>query len=162
MANEDTTPTYEWSVAKVGDSIPPASVKVDPARIALYIKTSGDNNPLYTDEAFARSKGLDGTVVPIAMAMRVAPTRRSVIIKTKGYKHPVRPTPFARWQCEFFAPMKQGEVITSESKLGEKFEKRGRKYVVWHVSARNERGEPVLEYRSTNCWEGARPEDKKR
>jgi hypothetical protein len=33
---------------------------------------------------------------------------------------------------------------------------------VWHVTARNEGGEPVMEYRSTNCWDGARPEDKKR
>ncbi|OGA25474.1 MAG: hypothetical protein A3I01_18190 [Betaproteobacteria bacterium RIFCSPLOWO2_02_FULL_65_24] len=162
MANEDTTPVYEWAVAEVGDSVPPADIKVDPDRIALYVKTSGDDNPIYTDEAFARSKGLDGTAVPIAMAMRVAPTRRSVIMKEKGCKHPVRPTPFARWQCEFFAPLKAGELITSESQLGEKFEKRARKYVVWHVKARNERGEPVLEYRSTNCWEGAKPEDRKR
>ena len=123
MANEDTTPVYEWAVAEVGDSVPPADIKVDPDRIALYVKTSGDDNPIYTDEAFARSKGLDGTAVPIAMAMRVAPTRRSVIMKEKGCKHPVRPTPFARWQCEFFAPLKAGELITSESQLGEKFEK---------------------------------------
>lgn len=162
MANQEDKPVYEWAVAEVGDTIPPADIRVEPSRIDLYVKTSGDNNPIYSDAEFAKSKGLDGCAVPVAMAMRVAPTRRSVIIREKGYKHPVRPTPFARWECQFFAPMKPGDVITSETRLGEKFEKRGRKYVVWTISARNQRGEKVLEYRSTNCWEGAKPEDKTR
>lgn len=162
MANQEDKPVYEWAVAEVGDTIPPADIRVEPSRIDLYVKTSGDDNPIYSDAEFAKSKGLDGCAVPVAMAMRVAPTRRSVIIREKGYKHPVRPTPFARWECQFFAPMKPGDVITSETRLGEKFEKRGRKYVVWTISARNQRGEKVLEYRSTNCWEGAKPEDKTR
>ncbi|MCC6472957.1 MAG: MaoC family dehydratase [Burkholderiales bacterium] len=162
MTVENERPIYEWAVAQVGDTIAPARVRVDPARIALYVKTSGDDNPIYTDEAFARSKGLDGCAVPIAMAMRVAPTRRSVIMANKGYRHPVRPTPFARWQVEFAAPMKPGDVVTSESKLGEKFDKRGRKYLVWHVKGSNQDGAPVLEYRSTNAWEGTRPEDTER
>lgn len=162
MANQEDKPVYEWAVAEVGDTIPPADIRVEPSRIDLYVKTSGDDNPIYRDAEFAKSKGLDGCAVPVAMAMRVAPTRRSVIIREKGYKHPVRPTPFARWECQFFAPMKPGDVITSETRLGEKFEKRGRKYVVWTISARNQRGEKVLEYRSTNCWEGAKPEDKTR
>lgn len=162
MANEDDRPFYEWAVAQVGDTIPPADIRVEQARIDLYVKTSGDANPLFTDEAFARSKGMESTTVPVGMAMRVAPTRRSVIIKEKGFKHPVRPTPFARWECQFFAPMKPGDVITSESKLGDKFEKRGRKYVVWTITAKNQHGEKVMEYRSTNSWEGAKPEDKAR
>ena len=155
-------PLYEWAVAAVGDSVPPIDTLVDPARIALYIKTSGDNNPIYSDEKFAKSVGLDGLAVPVSMAMRVAPTRRAIIMSRKGYKHPVRPTPFARWECTFFAPMKPGDVITSESQMSEKFEKRGRKYVVWKVAGRNQRGEVVMEYRSTNSWEGAKPEDRNR
>lgn len=162
MANETGIPVYEWAAAEVGDTIPPADIRVEKARIDLYVKTSGDANPLYSDEAFAKSKGMECTAVPISMAMRVAPTRRSVIIKKKGFSHPVRPTPFARWECQFFAPMKPGDVITSDTRLGEKFEKRDRKYVVWTITAHNQRGEKVMEYRSTNCWEGARPEDKSR
>jgi hypothetical protein len=115
-----------------------------------------------TDEAFAHAHGFDGLAVPVSMTIRVAPGRRALIIDRKGYGHPVRPTPFARWQCELHAPMKVGDTITSNSQLGDKFEKNGRKYLVWQVEAYNQHGEKVAEYRATNSWEGAKPEDRSR
>ena len=162
MSNEDNPPVYEWSVAEIGDSALPEDHPVDPARIALYVKTSGDRNPLFTDEKLARSLGFDGLKVPASMAIRMAPGRRTHIMKQKGYRQPIRPTPFARWECQFFAPVKPGDVITSESRLDEKYEKRGRKYLVWKVTGRNQRGENVVEYLWTNSWEGSKPEDRTR
>ena len=162
MSNEENRPVYEWSVAEVGDSVAPRVTTVDPDRIALYVKTSGDRNPLFTDEKFARSLGFEGLKVPASMAIRMAPGRRTRIMKQKGYRQPIRPTPFARWECQFFAPVKPGDVITSESRLDEKYEKRGRKYLVWKVTGYNQRGEVVVEYRATNSWEGFKPEDRVR
>jgi len=155
-------PVYEWAAAEVGDTAPDKSTAVSRALVELYVRTSGDANPLYTDEAFARSKGLPGLALPVAAAVRIAPGKRSTIIRHKGYQHPVRPTPFARWECETFAPVQPGDVITSTSMLDEKYEKRGRKYLVWKVEARNQRGELVLIHRATNAWEGADPRDRTR
>ena len=161
-AGTAAAPTYEWDVAEVGDAAPPKNTPIDEAVLELYTRTSGDHNPLYSDEAFARSKGLDGLGVPVSAAVRVAPGRRATIMRVKGYAHPVRPTPCARWQCETFGPMKVGDVITVQSFLDEKYEKRGRKYLVWRVEGRNQRGELVVVYRSTNVWEGAKPGDRTR
>ena len=159
---EHDRPVYEWDVAAVGDDVPPHDVTVTPELIDLYVKGSGDENPIYMDEEFARSKGLSGRAAPASMAIRAAPTRRAVIMGRKGYAHPVRPTPFARWECQMFAPIQPGDVITSTSRLADKFEKRGRKFVVWEITAHNQRGEKVLVHRCTNMWEGAKPEDRER
>jgi len=155
-------PPYEWDVATVGDTLPPRDTTVGYDLVQLYMDTSGDRNPVFTDAALARSCGLPGTTVPASMAMRVASTRRTTIMDAKGYSHPVRPTPFAKWECEFFAPITPGDVITANSQLDHKYEKNGRKYLVWKVTARNQRGEPVIEYRSTNAWEGSKPGDRSR
>lgn len=162
MSSDSNKPIYEWAVAKVGDSRKPESITVNPGKIDLYVKASGDTNPLFTDEAFAKAHGLESVAVPIAMTTRVAPHKRREIIAQNGYDAPVRPTPFARWQCKLFAPMKPGDVITSEGKVGAKFEKRGRRYITWQVEAHNQDGEKVAEYSVTNSWEGAKPEDKTR
>jgi acyl dehydratase len=146
----------------VGDTTQDKVVTVTRQLVDLYVRTSGDANPLYIDEAFAKSRGLGDIAVPISAAVRIAPGKRSTIIRAKGYQHPVRPTPFARWECETFAPVLPGDVITSTSCLDEKFEKRGRKYLVWKVVGRNQRGEIVVIHRATNAWEGSQPRDRVR
>jgi acyl dehydratase len=161
MQEANPLPVYEWAAAEVGDTAPDKTVIMTRELIALYVNTSGDNNPLYTDQAFARAHGLPDVAVPVSMAVRIAPGKRSTIIRHKGYQHPVRPTPFARWECETFAPVQPGDVITSESFLDEKYE-RGRKYLVWKVIGRNQRGEIVVVHRATNAWEGSKPDDKVR
>lgn len=160
--NEASAPVYEWDEATIGDGVSEYDASVEKDAVGLYVRSTGDENPLYVDAGFARSKGLDDLGVPVSMTMRVAPTRRAVIMAQKGYAHPVRPTPFARWECRTFAPMRPGDVITSTSRLAEKFEKRGRKFVVWEIVGHNQRGEKVVEHRCTNMWEGAKPEDRSR
>lgn len=155
-------PVYEWAAAEAGDTAPDKTVTVTRELVALYADTSGDRNPLYTDAVFAREHGFDKGAVPFSMAVRMAPGKRATIIRHKGFSHPVRPTPFARWECETFAPVLPGDVITSESVMEEKYEKRGRKYLVWKAIGRNQRGEIVVIHRATNVWEGSRPEDKVR
>lgn len=162
MSENNPKPLYEWAAAEVGDTAPPKQTLLDAAQVLMYARTSGETSKVYVDEAFARSRGFDGLAVPFSMAVRIAPGRRSTIMRHKGYAHPVRPTPFARWQCETFAPMKVGDVITVESRMDEKFERRGRKFLVWKVTGRNQHGEVVVEYRSTNMWEGATPADRER
>ena len=162
MAHDDKKPIYEWAAARVGHRRKTISMPVKKERIDLYVKSSGDPNPLLSDEKFARAKGFETMAVPVAMTTRVAPHNRRSIMLQNGFEHPVRPTPFARWECRLFAPMKPGDVITSDARVGDKFEKRGRKYIVWEVVAHNQRGEKVAEYRTTNSWEGAKPEDKSR
>ena len=162
MSRNDQKPIYEWAVAEVGHQREAISLPIKKERIDLYVKCSGDANPLFSDESFAKLHGLETTAIPVNMTMRVAHHHRGKIIEQNGYVEPERSTPFARWQSKLFMPMKPGDTITSTACVAEKFEKRGRKYIVWEVVAQNQHGEKVAEYRTTNCWEGIKPEDKTR
>lgn len=45
---------------------------VDAARVSAYAAASGDDNPIHTDEAAARSIGLDGTIIQGMLLMALA------------------------------------------------------------------------------------------
>lgn len=146
---------YDWDVARIGDTRAPQEHFVDPERVAQYVRISGDRNPAYLPEE-------GGDAVPLAMLIHMAPTGRADIMAERGYLPPVRPTPFARIQLELFAKIRQGDTVTTTAKVADKFEKRGRKYIVWEVEGRNQHGELVIRYHQQNVWEGGKPEDRTR
>jgi acyl dehydratase len=154
--------TYEWDVAKIGDTNQPATIPIEPERIKEYIEAEQDFNPLYTDEAYARENGFDGPAVPIPMYIVYAAQRRHELMHDQGYEHPLRPTPFSRFVFNSFAPVKVGDSIRSQLVLHDKYEKNGRRYLVWHNVSYNQNGEKVLEYYYTNMWDGSKPEDRLR
>lgn len=45
---------------------------IDAARVRAYATASGDDNPIHTDEAAARSIGLDGTIIQGMLLMALA------------------------------------------------------------------------------------------
>ncbi len=155
---------FTWDKAVVGEKGPleePIEVKTE--KIRQYVDTEDDTNRLYIDEEFTKRHGFKVLAVPIAMICRVVSnTARHGIPKAHGLVPPVRPTPFARWQCKTYAPLNVGDLITSKSELGEKYERRGRRYLVWHVVGKNQRGEKVAEYKYTNLWDEGKPEDRTR
>lgn len=154
---------YTWDRAVVGDKAPgEATVEATAEKIRQYVDLEDDTNRLYVDEEFARKHGFVGPAVPIAMVCRVAPNRRAEIMEARGYEHPVRPTPFARWQCKTYAPLNVGDVITSTDEVSGKYERRGRRFLTWHVVGHNQRGEKVCEYYYTNLWDEGKPGDKAR
>ena len=146
---------YDWDVAQVGDSRPPYDGYVDPARVAQYVQITGDRNPALRPEE-------GGDAAPLAMLIHMAPTGRADIMAARGFQPPLRPTPFARLQLDFLTKIRQGDTITTTSRVADKYEKRGRKYIVWEVEGRNQDGEVVVRYQQHNVWEGAKPEDRQR
>lgn len=148
-------PPYEWDDAEIGDSRPPYDAYVDPALVAKYVLVTGDRNPCLRP-------GVGGGGVPLAMLIHIAPTGRADIMRAKGFSPPVRPTPFARLELEFFVMIRQGDVITTTAEVVDKYERRGRKYLVWGVEGRNAADELVVRYRQHSVWRGSKPEDRSR
>ena len=154
---------YTWEKANEGDPAPSdAMVEVTVEKIREYVDSEDDTNRLYLDEEFARGLGFKRVASPISMICRVAPNRRREIMESRGFEHPVRPTPFARWQCKTYAPLQVGDVITSTNELAYKSERRSRHFLTWHVEAYNQNGEPVCDYLYTNLWDEGKPEDRAR
>jgi len=155
MTTETPLPPYEWDDAEIGDTRPPYDGYVDPDLVAKYVRITGDANPALRPEA-----GGDGA--PLAMLIHMAPSGRADIMATKGFSPPVRPTPFARIELELFEKIHQGDVITTTASVVDKYERRGRKYLVWGVEGRNQSGRLVIRYRQHNVWEGSKSEDRTR
>ena len=96
------------------------------------------------------------------MMYTYAPQRRSAVIEAHGYIAPeqsqtnARSTPFVSTKVHFQgAYVQPGDVITSTTRVSEKSERRGNKFITFHVSATNQRGEPVVEYDYVCLWEYA-------
>ena len=64
----------------------------------------------------------------------------------------------ARIEVEHRKPVKVGTRLRLEGKLSEKYEKRGKYYLVWEVTARDESGDVVMVAQYANC---ALPEGQK-
>ena len=157
---EQTEQVYEWDVARIGDESPEYVYEVTRENIADYCRAVRYENPIYVNDGAARGAGLPGTVAPPTMMYTYAPQRRSAVIEAHGYIAPeqsqtnARSTPFVSTKVHFQgAYVQPGDVITSTTRVSEKSERRGNKFITFHVSATNQRGEPVVEYDYVCLWE---------
>ncbi len=155
-------PIYEWDVAQIGDEAPAYVYEVTRENIADYCRAVRYENPIYTSDGAARQAGLPGTIAPPTMMYTYAPQRRSAVIEAQGYIAPEqsqsnpRSTPFVSTKVHFQGSYVQpGDTITSITRVSEKSERRGNKFLTFHVSATNQHNESVVEYDYVCLWEYA-------
>ena len=153
---------YEWDVAQIGHEAPAYVYEVTRENIADYCRAVRYENPVYTSDGAAKEMGLPGAVAPPTMMYTYAPQRRSAVIEAQGYIAPEqsqtnpRSTPFVSTKVHFQGAYAQpGDTITSITRVSEKFERRGNKFLTFHVSATNQHNEPVVEYDYVCLWEYA-------
>jgi len=107
------------SKLKVGD-VHTARLVEDLKRtqIVQYAGSSGDYNPLHTDEAFARSKGFDGVVVYGALLT-------AKVSQLIGMRLPGRDSVWASMALEFRMPLYVGQAAQVEGTVAEVSESTG-------------------------------------
>lgn len=154
---------YEWDVAQVGDASPPYVVEVTAQSIADYCRAVRYDNPIYTSDAAAKAAGFPGIIAPPTMCYTYAPMRRVDIMAQRGYIAPEqsaqnpRSTPFVASEITFLgALVRPGDTITSVTRVHDKFERKGNKFITFLVTAHNQRGEQVAGYTYTCIWEYAK------
>ena len=151
---------YEWELARIGDESPVYVYEVTRENIADYCRAVRYENPIYTSDAAAREAGLPGAMAPPTMMYTYAPQRRSAVIEAQGYIAPEqsqvspRSTPFVSTRVHFQGTyVRPGDVISSTTHVSDKFERRGNRFITFHVSATNQNGERVVEYDYVCLWE---------
>jgi acyl dehydratase len=149
-------PTYSWAVAEVGDEAPVFSYVVTAEGIARYCDAVRNWNPLYLDESAARKGPFGRIVAPPCFAIMAAPLRRNEAMHAKGYAAPEEKgeyqTPYARCELRFRRSLHLGDTVTSRVFLGQKEERRGRRFAHWCVEATNQDGEPLFDYTYVVIW----------
>ncbi len=158
---------YEWEVAEVGHESPPITLEVTAENIAGFCRAVRYENPAYLSEGTAQAIGLPGIIAPPAMVYAYAPLQRHEMMKALGYTPPEEAskpwtTPFVgsdiSYQGVFARP---GDAITSVTRVGDKFERKGHKFIRFQVTAHNQRGELVAEYTYTCLWRYAKGQKKR-
>ena len=159
-ASSDSERIYEWDVAEIGDESSPYVYEVTAEKIADYCQAVGYENPVYVNDAAAREVGFPGVFAPPTMLYTYAPQRRHDVMSGKGYIAPEqssinpRSTPFVSTDIRFQGVLiRPGDVVTSITKVSGRFERRGNKFVIFQVTALNQRDERVAEYDYTCLWE---------
>ena len=120
----------------IGQELGPISHNLTAEMVRRYAEATGDSSP----EAFA-----DVPVAPPSMAT-IFSTRlmgRVGIDRPAGSIH-------AKQEYSFLAPIPSGQVVTTTGKVVEKFEKRGRLYVVFETLTVDARNRPVSRCRVTS------------
>ena len=151
---------YQWDIAEIGDESAPYVYQVTAEKIASYCRAVRYENPVYVNDAAARELGFPGVFAPPTMLYIYAPQRRHDVMSVKGYiapeqsSHNPRSTPFVSTDIHFQGPLvRPGDVITSTTRVVEKLERRGNKFITFRVTAHNDRDEKVAEYGYVCLWE---------
>jgi acyl dehydratase len=125
-----------FEAVKVGDELPPlVKPPVDRVQIARYAGASGDYNPLYVDEQFARNAGFPSALAPGMLAMGFLAELAADWLRGARLR---------RFQARFVKIVWPGDVLTARGRVADRrFEGGGSYAVDIEVWAENQRGELV-------------------
>ena len=132
----------------IGKEIGPFSYVTWERKIKQFVETTGDKNPLYVDEGFAKNSQHKGLIIPPAMANAyfVGMPIWSVvevckIDKARGLH--------AEQEYEFIKPIKPNTLLSTYYKIIDVYEKRGLNFAVVEGTTKDEHGDIVLKGKIT-------------
>jgi len=136
----------------IGVESEPSVYEVEKEPIRRWANSLGDPNPLYHDEAYAKSKGYRGLLAPPGFIAQYAfPVKF-------GRPKATFKRPFARNlnggnEYEFFKPICAGDVISATTKVSDMIERDGRMgkmlIVTQETTYTNQDGDVVAKSRGT-------------
>lgn len=128
------------------------------AAIRYFALAVGDDNPLYTDDAYAREHGYDGVVAPPTL---ICETNQYAGLPRDadgyaGHSWPIE-VPGARLvrggnSYEFHQPVRPGDVVTATWRIHSAEEKAGKLFVVSRATYVNQHGDLLAVNEETLIW----------
>jgi acyl dehydratase len=129
-----TDQAITFEAVQVGDVLPPLTKRISVEQIQHYAEASGDRNPIHLDEAFARSAGLPGVIAHGMLTMAFV---NQMVTDWLGHRRRVRAL-----RGRFAGMVCPGDEVECIGAVAAKDDVTHR--ITLHVSARNQRGEPVF------------------
>ena len=150
---------YDWETAKIGDAAVPYASRVTEEGIAEYCRAARYENLIYTSPAAAKEAGFPGILAPPAMLLALAPLRIEGVAEAVGCALPelsevaaAEPS-IGKLVIEFGGSMTgPGDVVTSITSVDNMYQDDKGRFIIFQVSAHNQKGEPVVHYRQTVLW----------
>lgn len=129
-------PLFTYDALEVGQELPPMEVRITPEVQGRYLLATEDTHPWYW-----KGSPFGGPLaLPVILEDAVLGLLRRHFRLPLGHIH-------ARQETEFLRPVPLGCTVRLVGRVAEKYEKRGRRYVVVEVTALDEGGQPLLRMR---------------
>jgi 3-hydroxybutyryl-CoA dehydratase len=147
----ETDEKREWVFDDIvkGAELPDITYTITTEILDKYLEGIDDLDPLYLDEEYAKKTPFGGRIVPpISMAIY---TTVSNLIKPMGLKIPAGLIQ-ASQRYEFTGVVRPDEELLIKSLVEDKFEKKGRKFVLLRSDVFNRQGEKVGTSWLTPIW----------
>jgi acyl dehydratase len=128
----------------VGKEYPPHEYEVGREKIREYARAVGETNPVHVDPEAARAAGFSNVVAPpmfavvySAMAMAPAILDPELGINLALMVH-------GGQEFEWSKPVVAGDVITTQARIKDIYDKGGMKFYVFESESKNQEGDTVV------------------
>jgi acyl dehydratase len=135
----------------VGVEAEPEVFEVEKGHIRRFAEAVGDPNPLWQDEAYARKSRYGSIIAPPMFLQdegknKFADRLIEIPLPVKGFLN-------GGVEIDYYQPMKPGDVITTQARLVDVYEKEGKAgklvFMIMEVTFKNQRKELVCRSRNT-------------
>ncbi len=139
------------NTALLGSKSEAIKVPVEAGQLKFFAKATGETNPIYFDEAAARSAGHPALPAPPTFCFTLNLARSDPFaFYTQGLGLDLGRMLHAAEDFEYIAPFYAGDTITVFETLVDMFEKKGGalEFYVFEGTATNQRGETVVKMKN--------------
>jgi acyl dehydratase len=139
----------EYDTSWLGKEFDRYSYSVTKEEIVEFAQSIGETNPLYTDEAYAKTTPYGGLIAPPTFCIVFRSYARLPDLKLNYGKRGFD----GGKECTFLAPIRPGDTITGVDRIAQVYEKTGRSgnmiFIVRESELTNQRGEKVAVVRQS-------------
>ena len=135
----------------IGRSLGGGSVEVEKGRLRFFAKATGQNDPLYSDEAAARDAGHPTLPVPPTFLMCLNSEVRTWPRRLATLKMDLGRILHAEQAFDYHRMAYAGDTLKFETRVADVYEKKGGalQFVVNETRITNQKGEHVADLRGT-------------
>jgi acyl dehydratase len=133
----------------IGHALPAFQVEVEKGRLRFFAKATGQDDPVYTDEAAARAAGHPGLPVPptFFFCLEMESPNPAAVRELLGIDY--RRLLHGEQGFSYHRLAHAGDTLTFRQRIEDIYDKKGGalEFVVRKTSVTNQRGEPVADLR---------------
>lgn len=135
----------------IGRSLGGGNVEVEKGRLRFFAKATGQNDPVYSDEAAARDAGHPTLPVPPTFLMCLNSEVSDLVETLATLKMDLRRILHAEQAFDYHRMAYAGDTLKFETRVADVYEKKGGalQFVVNETRVTNQKGEHVADLRGT-------------
>jgi acyl dehydratase len=134
----------------IGKEYPAHEYEVGREKIREYARAVGETNPIHQDPDAARAAGFSNVVAPPMFAVVYSAGAMAPAVLDPELGINLALMVHGSQEFEWSEPVVAGDVITTQGRIKDIYDKGGMKFYVFESESKNQEGEPVVKGTWTN------------